>query len=296
MTDLDGEIGRLIGREKLPPDFASTVKSFYVPIVRAIESLHSKLKRTTVIGICGPQGSGKTTAAEFLQLLLNDTGLRTARFSIDDLYLTRAERAMLARDVHPLLQTRGPPGTHDVAMGLELVARLSTAATNAETPIPRFDKSVDDRAPQPSWPVFVGRADMILFEGWCVGALPQPAVELVQPINALERDEDRGGIWRRFVNDQLAGSYHNLFRKIDYLIMIEPPSFDCVLRWRTLQEAKLRERAPNAPHVMSNEQITRFIMFYERVSRHLLAEMPARAEAVLNIDIGHKVTGLRFKV
>ncbi|HXZ67448.1 MAG TPA: kinase [Alphaproteobacteria bacterium] len=293
--ELQEKLQALAEREHLPADFMSTVERIYAPLAARIGERRKMLGRMMVTGICGPQGTGKSTLAEFLALLLEHSSLKTATISIDDLYLTRAEREKLAREVHPLLKTRGPPGTHDVAMGLRLMDELASAGPNETTLVPRFDKSIDDRAPQSRWSAISGRPDIILFEGWCVGARPQSQEALTEPINPLERKQDPQGIWRRYVNDSLAGAYRRLFSRIDLLVMLKPPSFDQVLEWRWLQEQKLGEKSPQGTHLMSREEIAVFIMHYERVTRQILSEMPVRADYVLEIAADHAVTALRTR-
>jgi D-glycerate 3-kinase len=243
-----------------------------------------------VVGICGAQGSGKTTLADRLLDGLARAGIAAASLSIDDLYLTLAERERLARDVHPLLRTRGVPGTHDVALGLSVIADIDR---RQRTSLPRFDKSRDDRAPADRWPAVDGPIDVLLFEGWCVGARPQAAEALVEPINSLEREEDRDGRWRAYVNAALAGPYRPLFDRIDLLTLLAAPGFEIVRGWRIQQEAGLRAQAgADAPGVMTDEQIGRFIQHYERLTRHILAEMPGRADITIALDAERRVLGV----
>jgi D-glycerate 3-kinase len=295
MTDrsLDKRIRALMKDERLPPGFHATVNQIYVPMAGRIAARRNIAGRCLIVGVCGPQGSGKTTMSLFLKTLLEERNFRVASMSIDDLYLTRAEREKLARTVHPLFLTRGVPGTHDVELGLRVLDGLSRAAPGQETRVPRFDKAVDDRAPDTHWEIFAGPADVILFEGWCVGALPESEGSLLSPLNRLERERDTDGRWRRFSNDALAGSYRRLFGLIGYLILLQPPSFDCVWRWRALQEEKLRQRNPGGSRVMSEEELERFIMHFERLTRHILAEMPSRADLVVEIDATQRPVSLR---
>jgi D-glycerate 3-kinase len=129
---------------------------------------------------------------------------------------------------------------------------------------------------------------VLLFEGWCVGARPQPEQQLAEPVNALERESDPDGRWRRFANQQLAGEYQRLFARLDWLILLNAPGFESVLAWRTLQEHKLRDRlvAEGQPlaRVMSDGQVARFIAHYERLTRHILEEMPGRADDVIPVE------------
>lgn len=250
--------------------------------------------RPFVLGICGSQGSGKSTLAQQLKDTLREAhGLSVALLSLDDLYLSSHERARLARDVHPLLRTRGVPGTHDVDLGVAVIRQLLNAAPETVTRLPRFDKALDEpRAPE-LWEEFRGPADVVIFEGWCVSAVPQDDAALIEPVNELERKEDREGRWRRYVNDRLAGRYRILFGLIDFLLMLRAPGFDVVFEWRREQERKLEAGSrATATRIMSDAELKRFIMHYERLTRHILAEMPARADVVVKLDAQRQIVAI----
>lgn len=246
-------------------------------------------KRPLVVGICGAQGSGKSTLARHLSEELEDAGYRTAILSLDDLYLPRDARQKLADTVHPMFATRGVPGTHDVSLGIRVLDALKAGQP---VHLPRFDKSADNPLPESDWPL-VESADVILFEGWCVGARPQGPADLIQPINDLEADRDPEGIWRRAVNDALRGPYQDLFAHLDKLIFLAAPDFRTVQDWRTQQERSLREKLKRegkvGARVMSDGEVAVFIRFYERLTRHVLKEMPARANLTLWLDAGRRV-------
>lgn len=230
-----------------------------------------------IIGICGSQGSGKSTLSAALAARFE----RAVTFSLDDLYLGHAAREELARRVHPLLATRGVPGTHDPILGIEVLGALASGAAVA---LPRFDKATDDRLPKNEWPIAQAGCELVIFEGWCVGARPQEAKDLLEPVNRLEAEEDRDGRWRTFVNEALAGSYQQLFRAIDMLVLLAPPDWDTVVRWRTQQEHELRATSPEGTHIMDDDAIVRFVSHFERLTKHILAEMPPRADLALYLN------------
>lgn len=240
-----------------------------------------------IVGICGSQGSGKSTVCKTVAARFTETGLKVATLSLDDLYLPLAARVRLGELVHPLLRTRGVPGTHDTKLGIHTLHDL---AQPKEVKLPRFDKARDDRRPDAAWEAIKAPVDLVLFEGWCVGATPQGLESLTQPVNALEANEDVDGRWRRYVNDALGGEYQRLFAKIDLLVLLAAPSFDVVLQWRIQQEQELRAQSRgDQSGVMSDAQVARFIQHYERLTKHVLIEMPPRADLVIRLGEDRRV-------
>lgn len=244
-----------------------------------------------LVGICGSQGSGKSTMAAFLAALLDAAGLPTAILSIDDLYLDPEDRPIA---IHPLFATRGVPGTHDVALGLATIDRLFAAGPDDTVAIPRFDKAADRRHPAERWDAFTGPARVVLLEGWFVGATPEDAAALADPINPLEAEEDRDARWRGHANAALAGAYADLFGRLDYLVFLAAPSFDCVFGWRRRQEEKLRAASGGGAGVMDDAALARFIRHYERLTRHLLATLPAQADVVAELAPDQTIRAVRF--
>ena len=281
----------------IPEAAAGDLAGIYLPLAAWMHRQHSG--QTLIVGVNGGQGSGKSTLADFLVLILEAAyGLRVAGFSIDDIYRTRAERERLARDVHPLLLTRGVPGTHDPELGLATLLALRAAGPKDVTALPSFDKALDERRPEPDWQRFRGRPDLVLFEGWCVGTVPEEDAALAEPVNALERDEDGDGRWRRFVNRQLHGAYRNLFALLDRLIFLEVPGMDSILEWRSLQERKLRwpgAATGGGDDLLDAAAMRRFVMHYERLTRHNLATLPERADLTLVLDPRHRCTAVRLR-
>ena len=276
-------LSALLRDEDLPASFAAEIESLHAPLAARIAAV--AMGEAFVVGICGPQGSGKSTAVLVLRRLLERRGLTVATLSLDDLYLPIEAREALARDVHPLLRTRGVPGTHDVDLGL---AALDALARPGPTAMPRFDKAADTRAPVETWPIVQGPVDIVLLEGWCVGARPEPEAALRKPVNALERHHDRDGAWRAYVNAALAGPYRVLFARLDLLVQVVAPDFATVLTWRQEQERKLRERlaarGEGMGRAMDEAQVAAFVQHYERLTVHIAREMPARADVVVRLD------------
>jgi D-glycerate 3-kinase len=279
-------IEKLILTEGLPADYRDVVERHWRPLADQIADLWFD-KRPRLVAINGAQGSGKTTMCRFLETLLIEHNLRTVTLSLDDLYLTRAERLEMATHEHPLFATRGVPGTHDVALGEAIIDDLLAGRTAA---LPRFDKSVDDRAPVRR--MVEPQIEVVLLEGWCVGAVPQPAADLRNPINELERYEDAEGIWRREVNRRLATDYAELFARPELLVMLEVESFDVVRTNRALQEQKLAASNPEGSALMDEAALDRFLMHYERLTRWMLEEMPGRADVVIPIGADQRPTTL----
>jgi len=244
-----------------------------------------------LVGINGAQGSGKSTTAELLAItLLQVHGLKTIQCSIDDFYLTHAERVQLAQDIHPLLITRGVPGTHDLKLLHDTLNRLMTQGPAATTQVPRFNKALDDRLPRNDWETFRGKSDVVILEGWCVGTPPQPKTRLKGAINALEAEEDADGAWRTYVNDALCNGYRSLFDRLDLLVLLKIPDFSAVIEWRSLQEQKLAEQAGQliGSKIMDAEAIQRFVMHFERLTRWNLETLPSIADLTLEIDRAHR--------
>ncbi|SBV35355.1 conserved hypothetical protein [uncultured Stenotrophomonas sp.] len=239
-----------------------------------------------VLGISGLQGIGKSTLAAQVAASATARGLRAATVSIDDFYLPRPERQALARDMHPLLATRGPPGTHDLALAARTLDALRAGEAVA---LPRFDKLADERLPQAQWPRSDARADLVVFEGWFLGTPAEGETALGEPVNALERDEDADGTWRRWCNRALVCDYPALWTRIDTLWFLQPPGFEVVPQWRWQQEQGLQQAAPGRTG-MNRTQVERFVQFYERISRQALRTLPAIADRIIRLDAHRRPT------
>ena len=239
-----------------------------------------------MIGLSGIQGSGKSTQATILQNYLSSQfGMTTCVFSIDDFYRDQTERNLLSERIHPLLKTRGVPGTHHVDAVHSVLDALLNSASGATVSIPQFDKSIDNPKPRSDWKDQSLPVNVIIFEGWCVGARAQGDEQLDSPINDLERDEDVDGIFRRYVNNQLREHYEALWQRLDTTVWLQPPQFEMVYTWRKKQETRMELNPADASaKKMNDHALQRFIMHYERISRHMIDTMRHHTDWVIELD------------
>ncbi|MFN3842062.1 MAG: kinase [Rehaibacterium terrae] len=235
-----------------------------------------------VFAIAGLQGSGKSTLAAQLDSACRARGRSAVVLSIDDFYLDHDEREHLGRTVHPLLATRGPPGSHDVDLACRTLDALRALPAGGPVRLPRFDKLDDRRLPAGQWPVVTHRPDLIVFEGWCLCVPPEAESGLVEPLNALEREQDPDLTWRRHVNRALA-CYGPLWARLDRLLFLQGPGFGLVPDWRWEQECALQAANPGR-QAMTRKQVERFVQFFERISRQALRTLPTLADRVVRID------------
>ena len=266
-------------------------ENFYLEIISPLVNYLASLpKKETPYFICltGGQGSGKTTMSEFIQLVLNEfCNKRTVGFSIDDLYKTQEERKKLADEIHPLCEVRGMPGTHDMSLGFDLLESLSKADNSSKTAIPAFNKPLDKHYPKNEWKVFRGKPDFIFFDAWCGGVKPISEDNWDPPINKLEEEMDPKGIWSKWSNQELSGDYQKFFSLIDLLILIRVPSMEHVFQSRWLQEQTLEKNTSNPEmldKIMTQEEVYRFVMHYERLTRHILEDMPNYCDILIDRD------------
>jgi D-glycerate 3-kinase len=293
---LSQQLQQQIQQFDLPDTFMQGVEQYLLQLAEHIATQARSLGRCSLISINGSQGSGKSTMTVFLKLILqHHFNLSSAVVSIDDFYLTLAQRKQLAQQVHPLFVTRGVPGTHDIELAKNTLQSLKNCSAQSPCRIPVFDKSIDDRADESLWPLLDSPVDVILFEGWCNHAPLQSEQELKTPINDLEKNEDEKAVWRNYVNQQLHQYHINLFSQADSLVFMQIPSFEKVYEWRGLQEHKLKKAAAESSQgVMDQQQLIRFIQHYERITRSCLKGLPATADIILKIDNDHRIQSMQI--
>ena len=274
-------------------DKLGQLNRFYLPIGKMIHDEYIKKKQTKIIGLTGGQGSGKSTISSILKIILKEGfSLNTVVFSIDDFYKTLKERKIMSKKISSLFLTRGVPGTHDARMLHSCIKNLKKHKFK-KIMIPKFDKSIDDRSSKSKWIKVNKKPHIVIFEGWCVGVTPQKKKDLIVPINKLEKEKDKKRIWRSRVNKELISKYQKIFSLIDKLIFLKVPSFKYVFKWRLLQEKKLRI-ASKGKKTMTKKEIKNFIMFYERLTKHMLKNLYRKSDTIINIDKKHRLKTIKF--
>ena len=275
-----------LSEQKLSAKYLEMAEKWFSPLISSILSqLENKKNQPLIVGINGCQGSGKSTLAHYLRTILDlEHHIGAEVLSLDDFYLSRQQRQHLANTVHPLLFTRGVPGTHDIGWLIDVIKHLSNNHDKS-IPLPTFNKALDDidtNAHRMSQP----KAGVIIVEGWCLGATAQTKNELLIPINELERNEDPKGIWRNYVNDQLKGDYLTLFEHIKYWVMLKTPSFECVFDWRKEQEDKLSDKVNGSQNtgIMNDKQLRQFIAHYQRTTESCLKYLPQQVQHLFEFN------------
>ena len=272
------------------------VKSFLIPISFWISKKVNKNK-VLIIGLAGGQGSGKTTISSILTLILKKYfKLNVCKVSIDDFYKTRKDRKLLSKTRHDLLMTRGVPGTHDINLILNFFKKIKVK--NFKTlQIPTFNKAIDDRCPKALWQKIKSKPDVVIFEGWCVGAKAQTNSQLKKPINSLEKFYDQDVKWRSYVNNQLKTKYKTLFKHLDGLLYLKAKNFNLLKKWRLKQERKLWVQKKNKKNlkIMSSEDVINFMQTYQRITQQMFKDALKGSSIIMNLNSNHQIEKIKFK-
>ena len=272
------------------------IKSFLIPVSFWISKRTNK-KKTLIIGLAGGQGSGKTTISSILTLILKKYfKLKVFKVSIDDFYKTRKDRKLLSKNKHPLLMTRGVPGTHDIDLMLKFFKKVkSKNFKNLE--VPKFNKAIDDRCKKSLWYKLKSKPDVVIFEGWCVGARAQKVSQLKKPINSLEKVHDQDIKWRSHVNNQLKTKYKSLFKQLDGLVYLKAKNFNLLKNWRLKQERKLWVKTKNKKNlkIMSSEDVINFMQTYQRITQQMFKDAIKSSSIIMNLNSNHQIQNIRFK-
>ena len=254
-------------------------------------------KKPYFVGLAGGQGTGKTTVSSLVKIILeNYFKLKVFKISIDDFYKTRKERNSLSKRIHPMLMTRGVPGTHDINMMLSFFKK--TKNKNFKKMIlPSFNKAIDDRFSKKYWYKINQKPDVIIFEGWCVGAKAELNKTLKKPINSIEKINDKKLVWRKYVNLQLRNKYKELYSQLNCMVYLKAKNFNMLQKWRLKQERKLRLKTKkvSSHKIMSKKNVINFMQTYQRITENMFKNTPKYASIVINLNSNHQIKSAVYK-
>ena len=272
------------------------IKSYLIPLCFWI-SKKANIKKPYFVGLAGGQGTGKTTTSSLIKIILSKYfKLDVFRISIDDFYKTRKERISLSKRIHPMLLTRGVPGTHDINMMLNFFKK-SKSKKFKRLKLPIFNKAIDDRFSKKHWYDLKKKPDVIIFEGWCVGAKSEKNNTLKKTINSMEKTKDQKQIWRKYVNDQLKSKYKKLYSQLNCLIYLKAKDFSLLQKWRLKQERKLwvKSKKNLNTKIMSKGNVLTFMQTYQRVTQNMFKYTPKYASVIINLNSNHQIKSAVYK-
>ena len=262
------------------------ITQYIIPLIENINN--SKYKKFI---IAGPQGAGKSTLAKLFKLVIEKIYKKNVMLlSIDDYYLSKNQRLKLSKKIHPLLITRGVPGTHNIKALKSHINDFQKQNFPISTPI--FHKLKDNISNREK---IIKNAQILLLEGWCCGCKPINKQYLFKNINSLEKNFDKDKIWRKFYNSQLQNEYKSVFSFFDKQIYIQVPSFKNILKWRYTQE-KNNALKFNNKIFLNKIDLQIFIQHYEKLTKWMIKSMPAKADMLIKIDNNQKINKLLFKI
>ena len=254
-------------------------------------------KKPYFVGLAGGQGTGKTTVSSLVKIILEKYfKLKVFKISIDDFYKTRKERNSLSKRIHPMLMTRGVPGTHDINMMLSFF--IKTKNKNFKKMIlPSFNKAIDDRFSKKYWYKINQKPDVIIFEGWCVGAKAELNKTLKKPFNSMEKINDKKLVWRKYVNLQLRNKYKELYSQLNCMVYLKAKNFNMLQKWRLKQERKLRLKTKkvSSHKIMSKKNVINFMQTYQRITENMFKNTPKYASIVINLNSNHQIKSAVYK-
>ena len=272
------------------------IKNFLIPICFWIAKKADN-KKPYFVGLAGGQGTGKTTTSSIIKIILEKYfKLKVFKISIDDFYKTRKERITLSKKIHPMLLTRGVPGTHDINMMLDFFKK-SKSKKFKKINLPNFNKAIDDRFPKNKWNTINQRPDVIIFEGWCVGARAETNKTLKKSINSMEKANDQKLIWRKYVNQQLKTKYKKLYSQLNCMIYLKAKNFSLLQKWRLKQEHKLwlKTKKKGGLKIMSKGDVISFMQTYQRITQNMFKNMPKYASIILSLNSNHQIKTAVYK-
>ena len=195
-----------------------------------------------------------------------------------------------------MLLTRGVPGTHDINMMLSFFKKAKSKKFK-RLRLPTFNKAVDDRFNKKYWYDLKAKPDVIIFEGWCVGAKSEKNNSLKKNINSLEKAKDHKQVWRKYVNQQLKSKYKNLYSQLNCLIYLKAKNFNLLQKWRLKQERKLwlNTKKKSNLKIMSKGDVINFMQTYQRITQNMFKKMPKYASIILNLNSNHQIKSAVYR-
>tara|TARA_A100001011_G_scaffold154175_1_gene162634 strand:+ start:458 stop:1381 length:924 start_codon:yes stop_codon:yes gene_type:complete len=272
------------------------LKLFLVPICFWIAN-KTKNKKPFFVGLAGGQGTGKTTTSSIIKIILEKYfKLNVFKISIDDFYKTRKERILLSKKIHPMLLTRGVPGTHDINLMLNFFKKVKNKKFKSFQ-LPNFNKAIDDRFAKKYWYNIKKKPDVIIFEGWCVGAKHEKKSSLNKAINSMERIKDPKKVWRKYVNHQLKQKYKDLYSQLNCLIYLKAKNFSLLQKWRLKQENKLwlKSKKTSKHKIMNKDDVISFMQTYQRITENMFKKMTNYASILVNLGSDHQINSIKYK-
>ncbi len=255
-------------------DWIVPLWTLWLPLAQQLAREQQSLGTPFIQGILGGQGTGKTTLTKILRLILGHLGHQTVALSIDDLYLTYAQRCKLRRQ-DPRLIWRGPPGTHDIELGRRTLTQLRHSSAGEWVTLPQFDKSLHQGEGDRTHPITLPAPTIVLFEGWFVGARPLDDAafnderSLPEPISTPAD--------RQFARDsnRRLHSYLPLWAFLDRLIVLAPSDYRLSQKWRRQAERQMSPGQMSPGSGLSDDQIEAFVTYFWKALHPELFITPA---------------------
>jgi D-glycerate 3-kinase len=274
------------GNSFTPQALLKMLWEIWLPLALQLIQCKQQIARPLIQGVLGGQGAGKTTLAAALTLILEGLGYQTISISLDDLYKTYADRRQL-READPRMVRRGPPGTHDVDLGIKTLQAFCHQTSPSHIEIPRFDKSLwrgeGDRV-EPE--IITQTVDFVLFEGWFIGVQPVEHQAFLAAPEPILTEADR-----QFARDMNAAlqAYLPLWEYLDRLIVLYLPDYRLSKQWRKQAEHQMMAQGRQG---MTDAEIDAFVEYFWR-SLHPelfikpLIERPDLVNLVIEINSDH---------
>lgn len=285
-------INRFIALHGLSQAYRPVFSGLVIPLAAWLLRRQRDHEQPLLVGVSGCQGSGRRLFALALQLILRDAfKARSCVLSLSDFSRGLKDRQQIARSIHPLLIYRDLPGTHDLAL---LQSTLDGLCSQDCSPIklPVFDRTRDALLPESQWTRFASGPELILFEGWCLGARAQQDTELQSPLNEMEKNEDDNATWRKFVNQQLLVEYAPVFSRLETQIFLKAPDWQSAYDWHVREILTTEAKASQTASSETQKSVRLSVCPYQRLTEAMLRDMPQHTAIILELNAAKQFAGL----